>query len=166
MSEAGRRRTAGRGLHTARGAALLVASWAVALTGCASGGNLTASADQYGSGSPQAAIRSFMEASENHDYEAMSQQFGTSDGPAEARFGAREVEQRMVALAKILEHRSYSLRPADLLQVGPKTQKYVMRLTGTRKGTVDVPVIVARTGDGKWFVQQLVLDELTKGTEH
>lgn len=132
--------------------------------GCASsGGSRGGDAADYGSPSAEATVRSFLDAAAREDYRAMARQFGDREGPAEEELGVTEVEQRMIVLAGILSHDGYSLERRDLAQVGPNRARYVATMRGTRRGTVQVPVIAVESSDGRWFVEQVVMDRFTSG---
>lgn len=143
---------------------LLVTCVATALlAGCASaGGGLTGEAADYGSPNARMAIERFLAGVTADDYQAMGQQFGTPDGPAEDRLGINEVEKRMMYLAGVLEHRDYDLREADLARTGPGRIRYVVTLVREEEGRVDVPFVTAVSGDDRWFVEQIELDPLTR----
>ncbi len=130
---------------------------------CASTGHsLSGDPASYGSPTPDMAVRRFLNGVSAKDYMAMGRQFGTRQGPAEARMGTTELEQRMIVLAGLMQHDGYSLRRADLAQLGPHRTRYVATLTGTREGRVDLPVVVARSEDGRWYVERIQMDALTR----
>ena len=108
------------------------------------------------------AIRRFLNGVGSSDYMAMGRQFGTRQGPAEARMGTTELEQRMIVLAGLLKYQDYSLRREDLAQLGPHRTRYVATLTGTREGRVDLPVVAAQAEDGRWYVERIQVDPLTR----
>ncbi|MFW6192070.1 MAG: hypothetical protein ACOC83_01175 [Gemmatimonadota bacterium] len=127
----------------------------------ASRGGLSADTSSYGSPTSEAAVRAFLAAADRQDYEEMGRQFGTAAGPAEARLGIAEVEQRMVVLAEVLQHGSMEMERSDLAQLGSDRARYVVRMTGTRNGEVDVPVVTAVTDEGRWFVERLDVEALS-----
>ncbi|MFQ5746411.1 MAG: hypothetical protein ACE5HF_04225 [Gemmatimonadota bacterium] len=131
------------------------------LVGCASTGTLSRSAWTYGADSPELAVRGFLDAVAADDTGAMGDLFGTKDGPAEGHLGIVEVEQRMVFLRALLRHDSYRLRQANLAQLGPDRVRYLAMMTGTRKGDATVALVAVPAADGRWYVEQLDVDELT-----
>lgn len=136
----------------------------IAGMGCASsGGDLTARPAAYGSATPEMAIQRFFEGVKAEDYQQMGRQFGTREGPAEKRFGISEVEKRMMVLTGLLQHEDYSMEEADLAQVGPHRTRYLVTLTGTSQGRVELPVITVTTSEDRWFVEQVVVDPITRG---
>lgn len=147
-----------------RATGLLVASVAAALVaGCASSGDgLSGEAAEYGSPDARMAIERFLAGVAEDDYQTMGRQFGTPDGPAEERLGINEVEQRMMYLSGVLEHREYDLREADLARTGPRRTRYVVTLVREQEGRVDVPFVTAVSDEERWFVEQIDLDPLTR----
>jgi hypothetical protein len=107
------------------------------------------------------AVQEFLYGANADDYTRMSDVFGTEKGPAVERFGVTDVEQRMIFLASILKHQSYTLRQANLAQLGPDRIRWDVSLTGTRKGGVVVPIVTVPDGTGRWYVEWLNLDALT-----
>lgn len=130
---------------------------------CASSGSLSQDPSLYGSATPEQAVGAFLGAADAQDYQAMGRQFGTPEGPAEREMGLAEVEQRMVVLARLLQHDEYQLRRENAPGGEPDRTRLVAEMTGTRNGSVSVPVITATTDRGRWFVEQLELRELTSG---
>lgn len=129
--------------------------------GCASGGTPPTIGEAYGALTAESAIGQFLDAANRQDYAVMRRLFGTVEGPAERRFGRVEVEQRMHVLAGLLRHQSYGLRPTGFTEAEGKT-RVLADLVGTRNGSVTVP-IVAASNRGRWFVEQIVTDQLTSG---
>lgn len=131
------------------------------LAGCASGGGLSADPSSYGAASADIAVRSFLDAVAEEDYVRMGQLFGTRQGPAEEKWGVTEVEQRMVVMAKFLDHSDYRLRRRDLPGTGAHQARFMVRMEGTRQGTVSVPVVAVQAESKRWFVQQVDMKTLT-----
>lgn len=115
----------------------------------------------YGAPTSEMAVRGFLDGANVEDYERMSELFGTDAGPAVARLGITEVEQRMIVIAKMLKHESYDISQANLAQLGPDRVRWEARLEGTRKGDVVVPVITVPDEAGRWFVERLNLDAVS-----
>lgn len=143
--------------------AAVAAAVAGLLAACASsGGGLSGDPAEYGSPDPRMAIERFFEGAAEKDYQMMGQQFGTPDGPAEERLGITEVEQRMMFLSGLLQHRDFELREADLARTGPDRTRFVATLNRREEGRIDVPVVVAVTADERWFVERIDTDPLTR----
>ena len=162
-------------LDAARGVPLLalVALTAVSLAGCgssrSSGGTgagsveVSAPAGGYGAESAESAITRFLDAAQAENYQGMWTVFGTVDGPAIERFGVQETESRMIVLARLLKHDGYELRLANLAGLGSRRNRYEVRMTGTRMGSVMVPFVTAQDDRGRWYVEQLQADRLSGG---
>jgi hypothetical protein len=115
----------------------------------------------YGASTSELAVRGFLDGANANDYTRMSDLFGTDRGPAVKEFGVTDVERRMMFLASILKHGGYELQQANLAQLGPERVRWEARMSGTRKGTVVVPVVTVPDKSGRWFVERLNLDALT-----
>lgn len=153
-----------RAIRPRRLAAVLLAAVSFPLAGCASSsGGLSGDPADYGSPTAEVAVSRFLDAARQQDYQAMSRQFGTREGPAEARLGVAEVEQRMMVLGGLLRHDGFRMERRDLARIGPRRARFVATLSGTRNGTVQVPVVAVETPEGRWFVERLVMDPLTRG---
>ena len=151
-----------------RGRAAVLIPLAVVASGlwsCASSGG---GGDEWSSGVPGAAtsemaVRGFLDGAKAEDYSRMMSLFGTADGLAVDEFGVQDVEARMIFLSQLLKHQSYTLSQSNLAMLGPDRVRYEVRMTGTRKGDVVVPVIAIPDGSGRWYVERLNLDALTAG---
>ena len=147
------------GFAVAAGLALL--SWGLA--GCASAGRgLSGDPSSYGAASARGAVEAFLDAAREREYTVMGRHFGTREGPAEARLGRGEGEQRMIVLAGLLGHDEARLRRADLAGLGEHRTRFVAALTGTRQGRVSVPVVAVATARGRWFVERLDVGALSR----
>lgn len=147
--------------------ALLVTIVALTMTACGSSpGRVNAAlfpAGQvaYGASTSEDAVRRFFDAAAVDDYPRMWAVFGTEDGPAVERFGIVEIEQRMIVLAGLLRNSGYEMRVANLASYGPNRVRYLVQLRNTRNGTVSLPLLTIPDKDGRWFVEQLVMDRIT-----
>lgn len=141
----------------------MIGGTALLLAGCASSGAVLSSPrSQYGSATPEQAVRTFLDASSSKDYQRMGQQFGTHKGPAELTLGAKDVEQRMVVLAAFLTHDDYAVEAGSQSLLQPYERRFQVHLTGTNRGPVTVPFVAASTDDGRWYVEKINLDSLTR----
>lgn len=150
----------------ARGATALVAAATLAAAACGGGGGgqLTASPSEYGAPTAEQAVRTFLDAAGQEEYPVMGRVFGTRQGPAEARLGVTNVEQRMIVLSGLLQHDSYTLRPSTLTEPEPHSRRFNATITGTRQGEVTVPIFTVRSENGRWFVERLDTAPLTTGS--
>lgn len=141
------------------------ATLAAAACGGGGGGQLTHSPGSYGAPTGEQAIRTFLDAAAQEEYPVMGRVFGTREGPAEARLGVTNVEQRMVVLAGLLRYESYTLQPSSLTEPEPYRRRFTATLTGTREGDVVVPMFVVRSESGRWFVERIDTAPLTSGSQ-
>lgn len=149
-----------------RGTIALAAALALAAAACGGGSpgaGVSSPVGGYGAATPENAVVQFLDAAQNENYEGMWTVFGTAEGPAIERFGVQEVESRMVVLSRLLKHRDYELRVANLAGLGPNRTRYEVRMEGTRKGSVMVPFVTAHDDSGRWYVEQLEADRLSGG---
>lgn len=148
------------------GAAVVAATVALAAAACGGGGQgqLTSSPSEYGAPTAEQAVRTFLDAAGGEEYPVMGRLFGTRQGPAEARLGVTNVEQRMIVLSGLLQHDSYTLRPSTLTEPEPHSRRFNATMTGTRQGEVTVPIFAVRSEDGRWFVERLDTAPLTTGS--
>ncbi len=144
-------------------AGIAVPLLALAFSECASTGGEVPVDSTYGAASAEDAVRRFLDAAQEQEYSRMRELFGTRDGPAERKWGVKDVEQRMIVLSGMLLHQSYSLRPLELGYIGENQRSFVARITGTRYGTVTLPITTIQAKSGRWFVEQLGVDSLTGG---
>lgn len=143
------------------GLAVLAAAMVVAtVSGCSTRTSTQGSAD-HGASTSEMAVRGFLDGANADDYQQMSDLFGTDKGPAVDQFGVTDIEQRMIFLASLLKHESYELQQANLAQLGPNRIRWEVRMTGTRKGSVVVPMVTVPDRAGRWYVEILNLDALT-----
>lgn len=122
-----------------------------------------APAGGYGAESSESAVSRFLDAAATENYPGMWAVFGTSQGAAIERFGVAETESRMVVLSRLLRHRDYEMRVSNLAGLGPNRVRYEVRMNGTRKGDVMVPVVTVPDARGRWYVEQLDADRLSGG---
>ncbi|HSM08712.1 MAG TPA: hypothetical protein VLA33_06810 [Gemmatimonadota bacterium] len=167
MTPSPRARTRTRGRATSERAIVgLAGALAFAATACggvSQGAGVPSPVGGYGAATSENAVVQFLDAAQNEDYEGMWTVFGTAEGPAIERFGVQETEARMVVLSRLLKHRDYELRVANLAGLGPNRTRYEVRMEGTRKGSVMVPFVTAHDAGGRWYVEQLDADRLSGG---
>jgi hypothetical protein len=108
-----------------------------------------------------AAVERFLEYARARDYNSMGWIFGTSGGAIIQRDPVPEVEQRMYALASILQHDSYSL--AEGQTVPGRTGDAMTFDVTLRRGARDyrVPFTAVRGPGSRWFVENLDVEAIT-----
>lgn len=135
------------------------------LSGCASSGSGSSggASSAAGAATSEMAVRSFLDAANAEDFNRMMNLFGTADGLAVDEYGVQDVEARMIFLSQLLKHESYTLSQVNLAMLGPDRVRYEVQMSGTRKGSVVVPVIAVPDSSGRWYVERLNVDALTAG---
>lgn len=138
---------------------------ATGLSSCASSGSggSAGANETAGAATSEMAVRGFLDAANAEDYNRMIYLFGTADGLAVDEYGIQDVEARMIFLSQLLKHESYTLSQVNLAMLGPDRVRYEVRMSGTRKGSVIVPVIAVPDNSGRWYVERLNVDALTAG---
>jgi len=138
---------------------------ATGLSSCASSGSAESAGANAAAGAAtsEMAVRGFLDAANAEDFNRMIYLFGTADGLAVDEYGIQDVEARMIFLSQLLKHESYTLSQVNLAMLGPDRVRYEVQMSGTRKGSVVVPVIAVPDGSGRWHVERLNVDALTAG---
>jgi hypothetical protein len=129
--------------------------------GCASGGGAPGGAP--GAPAAPAAVERFLQLARDKDYSGMAWVFGNSEGAIVERDPVAEVEQRMYALANLLEHDSFTV--GDPSPVPGRAGDAVRFDVAIRRGlqTRQVPFTVVLGPQNRWFVEQLGVEALTSG---
>lgn len=132
----------------------------------------------------QLSLERFLQAANERDLEAMARLFGTEAGSSwdtgstlgcafkkigswfggEACVKKRDVEVRMDAIARILQHQDYRIVREETVagRMGSATRIYV-DLTVNGQVVSGVPFVVTRTGSGQWLVEQIALERIMTG---
>lgn len=133
----------------------------VLLVAAACGGNRPPPDGVPGGPAPDAVVDKFMKLVESKEYDQMGWLFGNHGGSVYAIDEPNDVERRMYALATVLRHRSYTI--GNQAQVPGRSGAAVrmnVRLVNERS-TFDVPFIVVRGPEGRWFVEQVDVEAVT-----
>jgi hypothetical protein len=122
----------------------------VLAAGCHSGGDFLAPA------SPEAAVRSFLNAVKSNSMTAMSELWGSERGPASRWMERERMEKSLATIRIYLEHDKFELMPPNDAAIQASGQRRVdVRLY--RKGcTPVVPFTAIRAGNG-WLVVNIDL---------
>jgi hypothetical protein len=138
--------------------ALLVPALALLLGAC---GGHPRPASSPGGMAPADAVERFMRAAEQKQYNAMGWLFGTPHGSVMERDRQPEVEQRMYAIASILEHERFAIRDQSPVP-GSATGEMGLTVQVTNRGrSTDVPFTTVRGPDGRWYVEKVQLEAVT-----
>jgi hypothetical protein len=128
----------------------------------ACGGTRTAPpAGPSGAAAPAAAVERFLRLVEAKNYREMGLVFGTKDGNIYRIDPARQVEQRMYAIASILEHQSFSITNEEQIpgRFGEAVRMTVNLTSGNQRKRV--PFTAVRSGT-TWLVEQVDLERITR----
>jgi hypothetical protein len=154
----------------------------VLLAGCASGPPLAQ--NRMAATAPMLSVERFLLAANTSDLEAMARIFGTASGPIADQTGSTvpcafrrmgswiglasrclswvEIELRMDAIARLLEHDDYRVQSES--SVAGRTRPTVrIGVDVDRSGSrySNVPFVVVQTSDGSWLVEEIGLERLT-----
>jgi hypothetical protein len=111
---------------------------------------------------PQAAVERFLQLVEEKDYVQLGWVFGTKEGPIIERDPIAEVERRMYALASILEHERYAVQSQAPVP-GTVGEAFRFQVGLVKRGReYVVPFTVVRGPEGRWFVEQIGVEEITE----
>jgi len=160
---------------------LILAALLLSTVACASS---TTGDDQMAAVAPMLSVERFLQAANARDLDAMARLFGTSSGPVADTGGTlgcafkkmgswiglgracstrQEVELRMDAIARILQHQDY--RIVDESRVAGRTaptRRIGVDLTFPDTTLSDVPFFVVESSEGRWLVEQIDLERVTQ----
>lgn len=131
----------------------------LSVAGCRSGATPPAS----GPGGPDAAsaVERFVRLAGNQEFSEMGWVFGTEQGPVLKRDPEGEVEQRMYALAMILQHEDFAITRERRVP-GRLGRAIEFNVTLTQEDdSYDVPFTAVQGNDGRWYVEQVDLEVIT-----
>ncbi len=132
----------------------------VLLAACG-GGRTSMPPGPSGAAAPAAAVERFLRLVEAKNYREMGLVFGTKDGNIYRIDPARQVEQRMYAIASILEHQSFSITNEEQIpgRFGEAVRMTVNLTSGRQRK--QVPFTAVRSGS-TWLVEQVDLERITR----
>lgn len=129
----------------------------------------------------QLSVERFLQAANERDVQSMGRLFGTSEGSAMETgstfgcffkkigswFGGTscvkkvEVELRMDAIASIVRHDDYRVvREEPVAGRTNPTRRVLVDLTIEGRSVQEAPFVVVQTGEGRWLVEQVPLEQL------
>lgn len=129
------------------------------LAACA--GGLRPPPGGVGAPAPAVAVERFLQLAGEREYLEMGWIFGTSEGAVLSRDAASGVEQRMFALATLLQNEGYDVGAGSSVpgRVGA-AQRFDVRLTrGAQQMTV--PITAVRGPGGRWLVEMVDVEAIT-----
>ena len=132
---------------------------------------------------PMLSVERFLQAANDRDLEGMARIFGTEDGPVietGSTFGCmfkkmgswigmgdrcqtmQEVEITMDLLAQVLTHEDYTIASeANVPGRSHPTTRIGVDMTVRGQRYTDVPFIVVRGGENRWFIEEIGLERIT-----
>ena len=106
---------------------------------------------------PELTIRNFMTAVQSNNLPAMSQLWGTKDGPATRTMNADEARKRLSVMQVYLRHDSYEVTPSFERLSDGRSEVFDVRIMRDQCTPV-VPFTVVRAGNG-WLIQGIDLTQ-------
>jgi hypothetical protein len=123
---------------------------ALASSGCGGGSGLLPPA------SPEAAVRTFLNAVKANNLPAMSEVWGSSRGPAKGYMKRDELDQRLTVIRTYLDHEQFEILPSQSgLPAADGRRRVQVRLT--RKGCTPVVPFTVAPYRGGWLVADIDL---------
>lgn len=105
-----------------------------------------------------AAVEQFLRLAQQRRYDEMGWLFGNDRGSVFRRLPAAEVEQRMYALATVLQHEAFAIGGETPLPRGRVRFTVTLRQNGRQ---VPVPFVAARGPEDRWYVEEVGLEAIT-----
>ncbi|HEX5726226.1 MAG TPA: hypothetical protein VFX98_12215 [Longimicrobiaceae bacterium] len=129
------------------------------LAACGGGGPRPSSVP--GGAAPAVTVERFLRLAEQKEYGEMGYLFGNREGSVMERHPANEVEQRMYAIATVLEHRGFALRQPQQIPGRPEAVQVTVQLE-SRAGSRQVPFTVVRGPADRWYIEIIDLERITR----
>jgi hypothetical protein len=107
--------------------------------------------------SPEAAVRSFLNAVKANSLSAMGETWGSGRGPAVGYMDRAELEQRLTVIRTFLEHEKFEILESQASVVPGSEQKRVVQVRLTRKGCQPVVPFTVIPYGGGWLVTDIDL---------
>ena len=127
----------------------------------ACGGRSNIPAGPTGAPAPAAAVERFLRLVESKNYREMGLVFGNKDGNIYHLDPERQVEQRMYAIASILEHQRFTVTGEEQIpgRYGEAVRMNVSLIQGNQRK--QVPFTLVRS-NGAWLIEQVDLERITR----
>jgi hypothetical protein len=122
----------------------------------------TRPADELAGVAPVLSVERFLQAVNAQDFDSMARLFGTHDGPFQGE--PSQVELQMSILSEILRHQDYRI-DSERMEPGREhpTRRVGVDLTIGGRVIRDVAFLVVQTGGGRWLVEQIDVEKVTRG---
>jgi hypothetical protein len=111
---------------------------------------------------PVLSVERFLQAANAEDLQAMGSIFGTAQGPVQGE--PLQLERELALISQILRHQDYRV-VSDRREFGKENLTHRIGVTLTIDGRVipDVGFSVVQARDGRWFVEVIELEKITRG---
>jgi hypothetical protein len=112
---------------------------------------------------PSLVVEQFMRAvnREPKDLNTMARLFGTKDGPIAERDPRAQVEQRMFAIGKVLEHEDYEVVRENIVPGRTSEATQLMVRVVKNKNPFMVPFTLVRYKENAWLIEAIGIDVIT-----
>jgi hypothetical protein len=114
-------------------------------------------ANAPGASSPREALQRFMTAAKAQDIQAMSNVWGTSQGPARSTMEKDELEKREIIMMTCLKHDSYRVLGEAPAPAGERVMAVEVKFKGLTPSTNFTSV---RGPSERWYIRTLELEPL------
>lgn len=153
----------------------VLAAVLVGLGGCSGGGGSSSLTVPVGAATPEEAVETFLNAAKEAQeakaegefevvrlaYERMAAVFGTEDGSISKAYSEQEVRDRMIVLAACLRPVSFRIRSQPDFSAADRGETVVTAEIARAPANVTLPFRVVLAGDGRWYIEQIVLSMQT-----
>jgi hypothetical protein len=114
-----------------------------------------------GGDTPTVAVERFLQLAAEEEYREMGYVFGTTSGPVIRRDDPGQVEQRMYAIALVLQHSEFSIqRESPVPGRGGAAIRVEARIV-QRGEPIVVPFVTVQGPGGRWLVERVDLEAVT-----
>ncbi|OGU34600.1 MAG: hypothetical protein A3K13_10370 [Gemmatimonadetes bacterium RIFCSPLOWO2_12_FULL_68_9] len=110
-----------------------------------------------GPASPEAAVRSFLNAVRANSLTAMSEVWGSARGPASSYMRSDELEQRLTIIRTYLEHESFEILESQAALPAGSDGRRSLQVRLTRRGCTPVVRFAVVPYGGGWLVSDIDL---------
>ena len=110
---------------------------------------------------PSLVVEQFLRAANARDLMRMGQLFGTKEGAIASRDPRQQVEQRMFAIASILQHDDFEIQSEQLVPGRTSEATRLMVKLTIDKRPYSVPFTMVRYKSSDWLVEQVGIDVIT-----
>lgn len=123
-------------------------------------------ATQQAGVAPAMTIERFLRAASENDLDTMSGLFGTREGAIDQTWPRDESDARMFLLASILRHSDYAILGEQIVP-GRRDEatQFMVRLTSDEQQSVVPFTLVRTTRQQHWLIENIGIENVTRGGE-